>query len=207
MINIAELLKNAPKGLKLYSPLFGEVEFAEVMDTDYVPIRVMKRGYGLRFDEYGRYMGNKYPDSECLLFPSKDCRTWEWWKLPVEPKFNVGDKVIYGGKERTITFMDDKFYDFDGGCAGCRIELQDGLLRPAPKPHYDISNFKPFDKVLVRDDDDEPWRIAFYGYYNKEAHYSHFVGTCWAKQCIPYNDDTKHLLGTTDMPSEEYINW
>ena len=207
MINIAELLRNAPKGLKLYSPLFGEVEFAEVMDTDYVPIRVMKCGYGLRFDEYGRYMGNEYPDSECLLFPSKDCRTWEWWKLPVEPKFKVGDKVIYGGKERTITFMDDKFYDFDGGCAGCRIELQDGLLRPAPKPHYDISNFKPFDKVLVRDDDDEPWRIAFYGYYNKEAHYSHFVGSCWAKQCIPYNDDTKHLLGTTDMPSEEYINW
>ena len=59
MINIAELLKDAPTGMKLYSPLFGEVEFAEVMDTDYVPIRVMKRGYGLRFDEYGRYMESR----------------------------------------------------------------------------------------------------------------------------------------------------
>ena len=75
------------------------------------------------------------------------------------------------------------------------------------QPHYNIANFKPFDKVLVRDDDDEPWRIAFYGYYNKEAHYSHFVGTCWGKQCIPYNDDTKHLLGTTDQCDEQYINW
>jgi hypothetical protein len=90
MINIAELLKYAPKGMKLYSPLFGEVEFAEVMDTDSVPIRVMKRGNGLRFDEYGRYMGNQYPDSECLLFPSKDCRTWEGWK-PSKPHYDIGN--------------------------------------------------------------------------------------------------------------------
>lgn len=75
------------------------------------------------------------------------------------------------------------------------------------QPHYDIANFKPFDKVLVRDRNNEPWRIAFYGYYNEEANYSHFVGTCWSKQCIPYNDDTKHLLGTTDMCDESFINW
>jgi hypothetical protein len=99
MINIAKLLKDAPKGMKLYSPLLGEVEFAEVMDTGYMPIRVMKRGYGLRFDEYGRYMGNEYPDSECILFPSKDCRTWEEWV--VKPKFEVGDWVVSNKDSRT----------------------------------------------------------------------------------------------------------
>lgn len=26
-------------------------------------------------------------------------------------------------------------------------------------------------------------------------------------QCIPYNEETKHLVGTTDMPDSKYINW
>lgn len=156
MTNIAKLLKDAPKGMKLYSPLFGEVEFAEVMDTDYVPIRVMKRGYGSRFDEYGRYMGNEYPDSECLLFPSKDCRTWEGWKLP--------------------------------------------------KPHYDIANFKPFDKVLVRDcDTNGTWKIELFSHRSKDGWFI-CVDSCYC-QCIPFNEETKHLLGTTDPCDEQYINW
>jgi hypothetical protein len=100
MINIAKLLKDAPKGMKLYSPLLGEVEFAEVMDTGYMPIRVMKRGYGLRFDKYGRYMGNEYPDAECVLFPSKEVRTWEGWKLPSKPAFKVNEWIIL---DRTYT--------------------------------------------------------------------------------------------------------
>ena len=96
MINIAKLLKDAPRGMKLYSPLLGEVEFAEVMDTDYVPIRVMCGIIGERFDKYGRYKGNEYPDAECLLFPSKEVRTWEGWKLPAQHKFKVGDWIVRG---------------------------------------------------------------------------------------------------------------
>lgn len=160
MTNIAELLKDCPTGTKLYSPLFGEVKFAEVMDTDFVPIRVMKRSYGLRFDKYGRYMGNEYPDSECILFPSKEIRTWEGWKLP--------------------------------------------------KPHYDIKNFKPFDKVLVRDADDGKWVAAFYNHYMyEEKDYPYqfaTIGTDVYGQCIPF-DGNEHLLGTTDMCDERFINW
>ena len=32
-MNIAEILKDAPKGTKLYSPLFGEVELKSVSDA------------------------------------------------------------------------------------------------------------------------------------------------------------------------------
>ena len=127
-------------------------------------------------------------------------------ELPVEPKFKVGDKVIYGGKERTITFIDDKFYDFDGGCAGCRIELQDGPLRPVPKPHFDIANFKPFDKVLVRDRNSYNWRCAWFSHYDKTLPYPFITTGADYRQCIPF-EGNEHLLGTTDMPSEEYINW
>lgn len=154
MINIAKLLKDTPKGMKLYSPLIGEVEFAEVMDTSYMPIRVMRRGYGIRFDKYGRYSG-EYPDAECLLFPSKDCRTWEGWK--------------------------------------------------APKPHYGIKNFKPFDKVLVRDCC-EKWGCELFSLYEETEMHPFITCASAYKQCIPF-EGNEHLLGTTDVCSEEYINW
>ena len=134
-------------------------------------------------------------------------------ELPIEPKFKVGDRIRWINHDvqnQTITdIKDDSYITVNKYGIKCALKFtkQDEWELVQPKPHYDIANFKPFDKVLVRDRNNEPWRIAFYGYYNEEANYSHFVGTCWSKQCIPYNDDTKHLLGTTDMPSEEYINW
>ena len=130
-------------------------------------------------------------------------------ELPVKPEFKVGDKVIYGGKERTITFMDDHFYDFDGGCAGCRIELQDKLLSPAPKPHYDISNFHAGMPVLVRETSLNAWQYVHFShcYIGGDGLTRFNAGLVGFTQCIPFNEETKHLLGTTDMPSEEYINW
>lgn len=207
MTNIAELLKDAPMGMKLYSPLIGEVELAEVMDTDYMPIRVMKkRGYGIRFDEYGRYMGNEYPDAECLLFPSKECRTWEGWKLPIEPKFKVGDSLQSGShftKILSINLEEGRYY-----CDNRIISFENqDLWHLVPKPHYDIANFKPFDKVLVRDWNHNVWRCSWFSHYNTKEVGDPFVTTSNTyKQCIPY-EGNKHLLGTTDMPSEEYINW
>ena len=73
-----------------------------------------------------------------------------------------------------------------------------------PKPHYDIANFQPFDKVLIRVGNKSKWTCDFFSYYHKGFH---CIGTDDWSQCIPFNDDTKHLLGTTDMCPEEYINW
>lgn len=64
--------------------------------------------------------------------------------------------------------------------------------------------FKPFDKVLVRDTKDEYWRPAFFASFDEHSitGYSYGLvgdpeGVFW-KHCIPYNEETKHLLGTTD---------
>ena len=76
-----------------------------------------------------------------------------------------------------------------------------------PKPHYDIANFKPFDKVMIRFGNNDTWRADFFSHI-KEDRGRYFVGIGYAnKQCIPFNEETKHLLGTTDMCPEEYINW
>lgn len=72
-MNIAEILKDAPKGTKLYSPLFGEVKLESVSDV----IITVKLGALLStFYKDGRYY-QSYPNGECLLFPSKDKRNWD----------------------------------------------------------------------------------------------------------------------------------
>lgn len=63
--------------------------------------------------------------------------------------------------------------------------------------------FKPFDKVLCRNSKDDTWEADFFARLTrKEIDYTQSgkylcVGDLWM-YCIPYNEDTKHLLGTTD---------
>ena len=58
--------------------------------------------------------------------------------------------------------------------------------------------FKPFDKVLVRDEDQNNWNIDFFGYKSGTG----FVCLLkWWKQCIPY-EGNEYLIGTTDKPKE-----
>ena len=125
----------------------------------------------------------------------------------IEPKFNVGDKVIYKGKVRTITRIVENYYEFDGWSASCRIEKQDELLSPAPKSHYDITNFSAGMPVLVRDSNDDEWNYLFFSHYRKKMPDHFFAGGNPWSQCIPFNENTEYLLGTSDMCPEEYINW
>lgn len=77
-----------------------------------------------------------------------------------------------------------------------------------PKPHYDISNFKSFDKVLVRDNDRGKWRPSIFSYHIKGRQTCYpfcCIGNSFS-QCIPF-EGNEHLLGTTDMCDEMYINW
>lgn len=70
-LNIAEILKNKPKGTKLYSPLFGDVYLSSVKDSI---INVEHHGGMTKFFDNGRYYN--YPESEPLLFPSKEMHDW-----------------------------------------------------------------------------------------------------------------------------------
>lgn len=63
-------------------------------------------------------------------------------------------------------------------------------------------NFKPFDKVLVRDTDDEVWRPAFYADYDENLDDPYLIIGCFGgryKQCIPF-EGNEHLVGTTNKP-------
>lgn len=58
--------------------------------------------------------------------------------------------------------------------------------------------FKPFDKVLVRDEDGNPWNANFYSHLCQGHDYPHVTINGEFKQCIPYNEETSHLLGTCE---------
>lgn len=61
-------------------------------------------------------------------------------------------------------------------------------------------SFKPFDRVLVRDGDDDPWRIQLYSHPYEDFH-ACLNGVHW--QCVPY-EGNENLLGTTDSPDPEF---
>ena len=58
------------------------------------------------------------------------------------------------------------------------------------------AELKPFDKVLVRDNEDDIWEVSLFGYKDGELYYRCDNGITWI-QCIPY-DGNEHLLGTTN---------
>lgn len=84
-MNLAKILKSCPKGMKLYSPIYGEVEFIEVS--------VVTGNIVCKFDGCNAYFysdGIYYKGGECMLFPSKKQRDWDEFMIP----FKDGDIII-----------------------------------------------------------------------------------------------------------------
>lgn len=67
--------------------------------------------------------------------------------------------------------------------------------------------FKPFDKVLVRDADKSEWGCEFFSRYLSDRPYPFDCLHNVYGQCIPYNEETEHLIGTTDAAPEKYVIW
>lgn len=75
-INIAEILKDCPKGMELYSPVYGKVELWKVNSNSvYSIMTATSIDRAGSFTSEGR-LYEKYPSSECLLFPSSGMRDW-----------------------------------------------------------------------------------------------------------------------------------
>lgn len=71
-INLVEILKDAPRGTKLWSPLCGECNFIEIKAKFEYPIVCDAEDKIVLFDEEGKF----YHCGECVLFPSKENRDW-----------------------------------------------------------------------------------------------------------------------------------
>lgn len=91
MINVAEKLKDCPKGTKLYSPICGEVELVRIdMGRHKFPIIVrVSDNKALYSNETFTAEGKCFnlEQGECLLFPSKDNRDWNKFDYRIKPEY------------------------------------------------------------------------------------------------------------------------
>lgn len=128
---------------------------------------------------------------------------------PIEIKIDEGSDMIY------ITNDGRLFDDFRGECTLFPSKDQrDWSKFKVKKAKFDPKTLQPFDKVLVRNCNADKWKCAHFSYMEPS-----FIGTIYVTSmifrdrihyndnCIPYNDDTKHLVGTTDEAPEFYRYW
>lgn len=75
--------------------------------------------------------------------------------------------------------------------------------------HTAYNQFKPFDKVLCRDDNDGHWAIDFFysSCIKDDGKVEYDCMTSFWNQCVPFNEDTAYLIETKDKCPEEYIEW
>ena len=154
-LNLVEILKDCPKRTKLYSTVFGEVEF----------IGISTEEFSIKYEKSDGSLGSSsaqglllsYYDGECTLFPSKEQRDWSKFKVK--------------------------------------------------KPKFDPKTLQPFDKVLAKSDYFNNWRCDLFSHISTKGCFRFICAGHGYHYCIPYNDDTKHLVGTTEEAPEFYRYW
>ena len=72
---------------------------------------------------------------------------------------------------------------------------------------FDPNTLQEFDKIIVRCSNKDIWSCDLFSY----TFGGNLTVTCLGgrdfKQCVPYNDDTKHLIGTNEKAPEYYRYW
>lgn len=126
------------------------------------------------------------------------------------PSYPILIKVSFEPKWRNLT-KQGKLYAAVGECTLFPSKEQrdwSKFERFWDKPkveRFDPKTLQPFDKVLVRDSLFTHWQIDFFGYINSRKKLV-CCSTDW-NIGIPYNEETKHLLGTNDDCPEYYKWW
>ena len=75
------------------------------------------------------------------------------------------------------------------------------------KEKFDPNTLKPFDRVLVRNFKTMKWRCEHFSHFDGDNYNPCIASCCSYTFCIPYNDETKHLVGTTEDAPDFYKYW
>lgn len=117
-LDLTKILKDCPKGTKLYSPLCGDVEFDCINKLSLILVKFYPDNRSLYFREFfckdGRYSSD-YEDAECMLFPSKENRDWSTFKVKKGSekegiKFKAGDYICGEGETWLVIGYNGKDY-------------------------------------------------------------------------------------------------
>lgn len=222
-IDLCEYLKDMPKDTILYSVIHGKVLLSNIEENYDYPIEVSDNCNSLSyFTKEGKYY--RMYDGECVLFPSKEMRDWtKFFKHGDVVEYDNIIAMFDSWADTTYTTFYAKYAIVNGfmyknkKCSTKnyskasrkqsinfikRIEnSQNGKLNleTLEIEHEELKSngsLKPFDKVLVRDSDNKKWRIDIFSLYRSGNIFPYVCLRSDWKQCISYNEETAHLLGT-----------
>lgn len=88
-INVAELLKDCPKGMELDCTMYDNAQLDYVLEGNAYPIKVQTPDGQISLNKYGCYSNNKH--AKCIIFP-KGKTSWEGFVPPC--RFKDGG-IIY----------------------------------------------------------------------------------------------------------------
>ena len=130
---------------------------------------------------------------------------WEHYPIKLHYPSEVSSRPLIA----SLTKNGQNVYGYDGECTLFPSKTQrdwSKFVRFWDKPkveRFDVNTLQPFDKVLVRDYLNECWNVDIFGFILNN--YIHCT-TTWG-YCIPYNEETKHLVGTKEDCPEFYKWW
>lgn len=215
-MNIAKILKNYKKGTHLYSVIQGKIQLDSVDDAAAYPIKYKFKytdgteSYVTVTKEGKSYI---YFDGECTLFPSAKMRDWtKFYKrgdLIYDSKTN-SFAIFNKWVDDDYTAFHVKYQQHNKGWSldGIVGTINTSLIEPNSESyngyikrfekHFNGKlniqtlqidpSFKPYDKVLVRDANDEVWEPDIFALYDAKVYLKY---TCFRnhwKQCIPYDE-------------------
>ena len=126
-------------------------------------------------------------------------------KSPYKVEFKSEDGEIFG-----VTLDGRHLSYFNGECILLPSkEQRDWSKFTAPwykKEKFDPKILKPFDRVICKNGLDK-WHCDFFSSYMHEDICPYICISGSYMYCIPYNDDTKHLVGTIDEAPDLYRYW
>ena len=123
-------------------------------------------------------------------------------KYPIMVKPKIGGFESFTSSGRWMENYDGECTLFPGK------EQRDWSKFKSKQPKFDPNTLQVFDKVLARLTKYGVWHATFFSHYDKEV-----KGGCYPfvtisnksyPMCIPYNEETKHLVGTTEEAPEYY---
>ena len=176
-IDLTKILKDCPMGWKFYSSVYGDVEFVEIYSK---PVLCNPRP---REDEW---LGQEIHDSEHPILFDAD---------GFEHRVSSRGEMIKGCGE--CTFFPSR-------------DQRDWSKFTAPwykKEKFAPKTLNAFDRVLVRNFKTTKWRCEHFSHFDVDNYNPCIASGCSYTFCVPYNEETKHLVGTTEEAPEYYRYW
>lgn len=225
-MNIIDILKYKLPQTSLYDVVIGAPVYLRGCTNDKILCF-----YSNKVIEYNNE-GKLYSNNAAIqvLTPSKKMKDWSKfaWKegdFLVNTTDKFFPKIVVFKK-----FVDEDYSTFESTCgltsetklvkysiqstlSYCKMKNEDSiriakekideLIREEEAANSPDHMLQPFDKVFVRDIKTEVWRPSFWGYKNDSTLFSYATTSGMFRYCIPYNENTKHLLGTTESYKED----